>query len=63
MIIRVFREDPVWGQYTKWWMVPLDTLKALHLATYRVEDDDEEADLQAAITEVRARHPHDVLVY
>ena len=61
----VYREDPVWDQHTKWFMVPKHILDGLYVCTYTLGLDEDGDAIQPAeqVASIREEHPDCVLIY
>ncbi len=62
--IKVFRDDPRFDQYAKWWMIP--RVEELYVCTYDLAVDDRgeyAGDWQNDSAFLRSTHPNCVFVY
>ena len=57
--VRVFRESPLFDQYTRWFMIPTHELMALHVDAFTCP----ESDSAALIAHLEEKYPNHVLVY
>lgn len=61
--VKVFRDDPAWDQYPRWFMVPAGKLAELYVTAYTFRQWGYPNENSPAIREVRKLHPNAVLVY
>ena len=57
--VRVFREDPIWDKYERWFMVPTPDLRRLFVGGWTCHEDH----ALALTTHLHAEYPNHVLVY
>jgi hypothetical protein len=65
MKVSVFQDSPKWSEVDRWFKLTLEELEALHVATYRLPED-EDGDpirLEETIAAIKARHPGCVYLY
>ena len=61
--IGVYRDDPVWAVYQRWFNVPLPQLQRLWLANYEIDGDTSTHGMELAAIHIRKTYPDAVLIY
>lgn len=63
--VRVFRDDAVWDRHSAWFLVPAPKLEELHVATYRLDVDDQGDPINPVgdLEYIEQQHPGCVYVY
>lgn len=63
--VDVFKDDPIFEQHEKWWMVPMHLLQPLFVARYDLPLDEygDVIDPERQVEFIRNRHPNCLLVY
>lgn len=59
--IHVYRADPVWARYDRWFLVPQADLTRLYLGTYLVQVESDSC-MERHARALRERHGHDVVL-
>lgn len=67
--VRVFKDDPIWEKYDRWFQLPPHELERLHIVTYIWDENPldpgpmESAERKQCIEWVEKEHPGTMLVY
>lgn len=64
--ITVYRDHPEWAKCSQWFLMRMDLLRELYVATYNLPCDPEDGlplDLKGCVRQVEQAHPGCILVY